>query len=167
MFGTTEGAFGRSGTSMTTYGMTTNNQHDVWLDGVKVDPTTTKFKSGLQVISVAVDGLHFNGLGFWKDLATGTGLNKMGGQNYGEVLIFTNAVSPRMRLEAEVYLARKWGLDSQYSAEAVAQLKTLRTADPVRIAAVLISRHMDTPSKQREVYYSSVRIAALLAVITV
>jgi hypothetical protein len=133
MFGTTEGAFGRSGTSMTTYGMTTNNQHDVWLDGVKVDPTTTKFKSGLQVISVALDGLRFNGLGFLKDLDTGT--NRMGGQNYGEVLIFTNAVSDWMRLEAEQYLARKWGLDAQYSSAAVAQLNELRKANPVRIMA--------------------------------
>ena len=134
MFGTSEGAFGRAGTSMTTYAMTTNDQHDVWLDGVKVNPTTTKFKSGMQVISVAMDGLHFNGLGLCKDMATGDA-NRMGGQNYGEVLIFTNAVSDRMRLEAEVYLARKWGLDAQYSSAAVAQLNELRKANPVRITA--------------------------------
>ena len=133
MFGTSEGAFGRSGTSMTTYGMTTNNQHDVWLDGVKVDPTTTKFKSGLQVISVALDGLNFNGLGFKSHISTSP--NEMGGQNYGEVLVFTNAVSERVRLEAEVYLARKWGLDAQYSSAAVAQLNELRKANPVRITA--------------------------------
>ncbi len=132
MFGTAEGAFGRAGVGMT-YGMTTNDQHDVWLDGVKVDPTTTKFKDGLQVISVALDGLHFNGLGFWQDI--GIDPNRMGGQNYGEVLIFTNAVSDQMRIEAELYLARKWGLDSQYSSTAVAQLRDLRAANPVCIAA--------------------------------
>jgi hypothetical protein len=59
----------------------------------------------------------------------------MGGQNYGEVLVFTNAVSERVRLEAEVYLARKWGLDAQYSSAAVAQLNELRKANPLRIAA--------------------------------
>ena len=135
MFGTTEGAFGRGeGSSYKiTNVITTNAAHDVWQDGVKVNPASTYFKNGFQVMSVDVDGLHFNGLGFLKDI--GVNPNRMGGQNYGEVLIFTNAVSTQMRLEAELYLARKWGLEAQYSPEAVAQLKALRAANPVRIAA--------------------------------
>ena len=130
MIGTEEGAFGRTSTSSTA-GMTTNTTHDVWQNGVKVDPTTTRFKSGFQVISVALDGLLFNGLGFLKNMN-----GDRGGQSYGEVLIFTNAVSTQLRLEAEYYLARKWGLESQYSSAAVAQLKELRNANPVRIATV-------------------------------
>ena len=133
MVGTSEGAFGRDGTTIG-YGITTNTEHDVWQNGVKVDPTTTKFKNGFQVLSVDMAGLHFNGLGFLQNI--GINPNQMGGQAYGEVLIFTNAVNTQMRLEAELYLARKWGLESQYSADAVAQLKELRKANPVHIAAV-------------------------------
>ena len=133
MVATEEGAFGRSGTGSAN-GMTTNTLHDIWKDGVKVDdPTTATFTKGWQVLSVAMDGLHFNGLGFLKEVTVSP--KTYGGQDYGEVLIFTNAVSERVRLEAEWYLAKKWGLDSVYSSSAVAQLKALRDADPIRVAA--------------------------------
>ena len=129
MVGTSEGAFGRAAAS-STVGITTNTAHNVWKNGEKVDPTTTKFSAGWQVLSVALDGLHFNGLGFTKDLN-----GERSGQNYGEVLVFTNAVSEQLRLEAEFYLAKKWGLESAYSADAVERLKVLRTAIPVRVSA--------------------------------
>ena len=128
--GTENGAFGRAGTTIND-GSTTNTMHDIWQNGVKLaDPTTAKFKSGFQIISVAIDGLKFNGLGFLKNLE-----GNRGGQNYGEVLIFTNAVSERVRLEAEWYLAKKWGLESQYDAGAKSRLEELRAANPVRIEA--------------------------------
>ena len=133
MLGTTEGAFGRGVDKHTIAApITTNTAHDVWQDGVKVNPSTTYFKNGFQVMSVALDGLHFNGLGLRRNVSISP--NEMGGQNYGEVLVFTNAVSDRVRLEAELYLARKWGLESQYSSAAVAQLNALRVANPVCIA---------------------------------
>ena len=132
MVATEEGAFGRTAANRSA-GITTNTAHDVWQDGVKVNPTTATFKNGFQVMSVALDGLHFNGLGFRKDISTSP--NQMSGQTYGEVLVFTNAVSEQVRLEAEYYLARKWGLEGQYSSAAVEQLKELRRTNPVRIAA--------------------------------
>lgn len=128
MLGTEEGALGRTGTKFTD-GITTNEQVDVWLDGVKVNPVNTPFKNGMQVISVDLKGLSFNGLGFSKDLT-----GERGGQNYGEILIFTNEVSDQVRLEAERYLARKWGLEEQYSLEALTRLSQLRAENPVRIS---------------------------------
>jgi hypothetical protein len=128
MLGTEEGALGRTGTKITD-GITTNEQVDVWLDGVEVNPVKTPFKNGMQVISVDLKGLSFNGLGFSKDLN-----GERGGQNYGEILIFTNEVSEQVRLEAERYLARKWGLEGQYSSEALSRLSQLRAENPVRIS---------------------------------
>ena len=116
--GTENGAFGRAGTDVSS-GITINTSHSVWVDGVQVDPTAANTLNGAwQVISINIDGEPFNGLG-WNSYLNDS---KYGGQNYGEVLIFTKAISERQRLEAETYLADKWGLSAQYSATARARL---------------------------------------------
>ena len=119
--GTENGAFGRAGTDVSS-GVTINTSHSVWVDGVQVDPTAANTLNGAwQVISINIDGEPFNGLG-WNSYLND---NKYGGQNYGEVLIFTKAISERQRIEAETYLADKWGLSAQYSAAARARLAVL------------------------------------------
>ncbi|MCQ2391893.1 MAG: hypothetical protein MJ240_10765, partial [Kiritimatiellae bacterium] len=127
---TTEGALGRSGTKATS-GITTNTLHDIWLDGVKVaDSAAQRLNGGWQVVSIALDGLHFSGLGMLKDTS-----GNRGGQQYGEVLVFTNAVSTRVRLQAEQYLAKKWGLIDQYAPAAQAELAELTRGIVCRVKA--------------------------------
>ena len=84
------------------------------LDGEIVDPTATGLNGGWQVLSFAtIKG----------DLVTGlpgtVGNAQYGGQNYAEVLVFTNMPTSCEIASAERYLAAKWGV-STYSASGVA-----------------------------------------------
>lgn len=107
VLGTASGAFGRTGNTLAA-GITTNMSADVWVNGVKVDPTTTKLSGGWDVITVDATGYEVNGIGWLKDY------NNAGGQNYAEVIVYTNACTAAMRVSAERYLAKKWGLLGQY-----------------------------------------------------
>lgn len=120
--GTTGGKFGRVGSSVND--ITTNTEHDVWVDGVKIaDPSAADtLKSGWQIITVDTDGLAVNGFGWCKDY------DDAGGQNYAEILIFMNEVSEQTRLLAETYLADRWNL-SAYSDAARARLRELLWAN--------------------------------------
>ena len=96
--------------------VTTNTSVSVWLDGRSVDPATTTFNSsGWQIVSLtSASELPFSGFG----IPGSYGLSdwqKSGGQCYGEILMFTNAISDVQRVAAESYLARKWGLSAQYA----------------------------------------------------
>lgn len=100
-----------------------NDDYPVWLNGESVKPSEAKFVNGWQVISIQMNGLGFRGLGFKNVLGVTT---DFGGQDYAEVLVFTNAVSERVRCEVETYLAKKWGI-SGYSATAMAQVEAAKT----------------------------------------
>ena len=106
VIGTTDGSFARAGTTVAA-GITTNTAHAIWVDGVKLsDPTAGNvLNKGWQIISIDARGLPFKGIGMAK------GDSPSGGQNYGEILIFTKPVSEADRIEAERYLAQKWGID--------------------------------------------------------
>ncbi|MBR4651950.1 MAG: hypothetical protein IKO72_01185 [Kiritimatiellae bacterium] len=111
LIGTANGVLARAGNTVA-YGITTNTSHAVWVDGVQVDPTAPNtLNGGWQVISISLDGDSCTILGAVKEVAA-----PYGGQNYGELMIFSNPVTERQRLEAEIYLAEKWGLSSQYAA---------------------------------------------------
>lgn len=89
----------------------------VWLDGRSVNPATTRFNaSGWQVVTVTCDSgmLPFTALGMPGSYSD-SDWQKSGGQCYGEILMFTNAISDVQRVAAESYLARKWGLSAQYA----------------------------------------------------
>ena len=122
VIGTTGGKFGRTGSPVND--ITTNTEHDVWVDGVKIaDPSAADtLKSGWQIITVDTDGLNVNGFGWCKDY------DDAGGQNYAEILIFMNEVSEQTRLLAETYLADRWNL-SAYSDAARARLQELLWAN--------------------------------------
>lgn len=100
-----------------------NDDYPVWLNGESVKPSEAKFVNGWQVISIQMNGLGFRGLGFKNVLGVTT---DFGGQDYAEVLVFTNAVSERVRCEVETYLAKKWGI-AGYSATAMAQVEAAKT----------------------------------------
>ena len=105
LVGTSDKAFAR--TAGLANGLTTSSSAKIWLDGVKVaDPTTQKLNGGWQVVSVDTTGHNVNGFGWAKNYSDA------GGQNYGEILVFTNALSDVERTLVESYLAKKWGIST-------------------------------------------------------
>jgi len=82
----------------------------VWTNGIAVTATNTGYNGGYQILSVNTKGLLVNALGWRIDNTTA------GGQNYGEVLLYTNALTTFQRMTAEAYLAAKWGLPHAYVA---------------------------------------------------
>ena len=128
LVGTNQKAFIRAGNTLND-GLTTKSDASIWLDGVKVvDPTTQKFNGGWQVVSIDTTGYNVNGFGWAKDY------NDAGGQNYGEILVFTNALSDAERTTVESYLAAKWGISTYQGtvvpsvARAVGRTGTLEVA---------------------------------------
>ena len=89
----------------------------VWLDGEAIDPTTTGFDGGWQIVSVKFDTeTAIAGLGFY------TAQSKDGGgQNYAEILFFDKELDDVQRRQAETYLALKWGLKDKYKGEFAAR----------------------------------------------
>ncbi len=85
-----------------------NGAYPVWTNGVAVTATNTGFTGGYQILSVNTKGQLVNALGWRVDNTTA------GGQNYGEVLLYTNALTRLERMTAEAYLAQKWGLPYPY-----------------------------------------------------
>lgn len=99
--------FPRAGTSSTTTVDTpifTNNL-DTWLDGVPVDPTVTGYNGGWQIVSFNDPDRKFV-----RSLGMNSRYAYAGGQNYAEILIFSNVLPARNRQAIEEYLALKWGL---------------------------------------------------------
>ncbi len=110
LLGTDNGSLGRTGATIAD-GITTNTSHAVWVDGVQVDPTQGNvLNGGWQIISMKLDGEPVDAVGWNNWIKDNSG----GGQNYGELILFTKPVTERQRIEAEMYLAEKWGLSSQY-----------------------------------------------------
>jgi len=83
--------------------------YPVWTNGLAVTATNTGFTGGYQVLTVNTQGQLVNALGWRTDPGTA------GGQNYGEVLLYTNALTTVQRLTAEAYLAKKWNLPFAYT----------------------------------------------------
>ena len=105
LVGTSDGAFAR--TAGLANGLTTSSSAKIWLDGVKVtSPNTQTLNGGWQIVSVDTTSHNVNGFGWAKNY------NDAGGQNYGEILVFTNALSDVERTLVESYLAKKWGIST-------------------------------------------------------
>ena len=84
-------------------------QRQTWLDGVSIDPTTTGFSGGYQVLSFSPgEGGSVNALGM--NTAVDDSTLPCGGQNYAEVLLYTNVLTKVERISVERKLARKWGI---------------------------------------------------------
>lgn len=89
----------------------TNTAYKAWIDGSQVNPTDTGLlNGGWQVITLDVNGANVYGLGFDRNAA-----GDNGGQNYAEVLFFSEALTEMQRQAVEIYLAEKWGLASNYN----------------------------------------------------
>ena len=81
------------------------------VDGVDVAPKTAKPSGGWQIVSMDMTATNIvvNGLG------THQSVNTYGGQNYAEIIFFSEAPTDAERRACEAYLAEKWGLKSTYS----------------------------------------------------
>ena len=81
-----------------------------WVDGKRVNPTTTGFNGKYQIVAFelgddAQGGVPVQSLG-----AYGDDTRDPAGQIYGEVLVFTNALTDAQRRRVETYLSAKWGI---------------------------------------------------------
>ena len=104
LLGTTTKAFNRGGKGIDKP-VALSDDHDIWLDGVKITPSTTKYDSDRWfVVSVDITDLKLTVLGRDGDNSDG------GSWAYGEIMIFTHEVSDTVRVMAEKYLAEKWAV---------------------------------------------------------
>ena len=90
-----------------------------WVDGEQVDPYTTGLSGGWQIIAFTNSSSAFRSLG--EGAAENGGRDSAasysGGQNYAELISFTNAITAAERQALEGYLAMKWGLTSALAAK--------------------------------------------------
>ena len=100
------GKFSRSGRTLSDTVCTNAPANTtIWLDGEQIDPTTSYFNGGWQIVTVAGDAANTVGI-----IGQDRIYNDAGGQNYGEILFFTNTVSDLQLRQVERYLANKWGI---------------------------------------------------------
>ena len=120
--GTSGGAFGRGDVTnayTSAFPITTNGEHAVWLNGERITPNETKYSGGWDILSVDTEGLTISSLGSLEGNSNskvgGTTIATFGGQNYAEVLFFTNKLTDVERKSVERYLAKKWDLMAKYA----------------------------------------------------
>ena len=90
------------------------------LDGIDIEPTKTGLNGGWQVFSFAPRKNVKVGEEYLDELVTGLGWNpwgRYGGQNYAEILIFTEMPTDQEIKSAEHYLAEKWGVATYRTTE--------------------------------------------------
>ena len=75
-----------------------------WVNGSSVDPTETGLSGGWDIISFT------NAASYFRSLGQSSNWKYSGGQNYAELITFTNAITAAERQAVEEYLACKWGL---------------------------------------------------------
>ena len=92
------------------------------LNGNEVNPETTGLNGGWQIVSFAPNsGEKVSGLGFGP--SAGTYGSYYGGQNYAEVLLFTNMPTAYEIASVERYLAKKWGISTYSTADGVSETR--------------------------------------------
>ena len=113
--GTLNGAFCRMGTTLS-HGITTNTAHRIFMNGELVaDPPSQKLSGGWDVITVEMDGEKLSAFGWGGSDGGNNDYLHCGGQNYGEIIVFSAVPSDGQRVAAELYLAKKWGLADKYT----------------------------------------------------
>ena len=84
------------------------------------DPRTRSLSGGWEIISFDTSGAVIHGIGF--NGGAGTKENCRG-QNYGEMLLFSEVPTEAERIAAEKYLAEKWGLVKDYKDVSLPELR--------------------------------------------
>ena len=88
-----------------------NGDIATWVNGEQVNPSSRNLSGGWEIISFDTSGASVHGLGFSGGFDTPANTR---GQNYGEVLLFSQTPTEAERVAAEKYLAQKWGLLADY-----------------------------------------------------
>lgn len=87
-----------------------------WVNGKPVDPTVTGYNGEYQIISYEIDDGEGNGIAV-QSLGGDTDSITSSGQIFGEVLVFTNALTEAQRQRVEEYLSKKWGIALEVTGE--------------------------------------------------
>ena len=102
MLGANSNPFARAGTSLAS--PIAKSDFVLYVDGLAVSPTNTFFNGGWQLLSFDVGNRDVAALN-WS-----SSYGNSGGQNYGEVILFSQKPTDAERQACEAYLATKWGL---------------------------------------------------------
>ena len=104
------GSFKRAGQALSN--PISSNDFTLWADGEQVPPQTSYFNGGWQLLSFDVARSNVTAI------AWNTSWQDAGGQNYGEIILFSSKPTDEERMDCEKYLAAKWGLaSSAYAGE--------------------------------------------------
>ena len=85
------------------------NLYETWVNGTSVVCTNTPMSGSWDVISFHTDQAGVGGRAF-RNIGAPANVNEAGGQDYAEILIYTNKLTNAERMSLENYLAAKWGL---------------------------------------------------------
>ena len=83
--------------------------YKTWVNGTSVVCTNTPMSGSWDVISFHTDRAGEAGRAF-RNIGAPANVNESGGQDYAEILVFTNKLTNAERMSLENYLAGKWGL---------------------------------------------------------
>ncbi len=86
-----------------------NRNPAMFVDGEAKEGRTTRPNGGWQILSMALNGVEVNAVG------RNNNFNNSGGQNYAEILLFSEVPTEDERKACENYLAKKWGLEASYA----------------------------------------------------
>ena len=96
---------------------TNTNLYETWVNGTSVVCTNTPMSGSWDVISFHTDKARTEGRAF-RNIGAPADVNQSGGQDYAEILVFTNKLTEAERMGLEYYLSCKWGLESKQAAVA-------------------------------------------------
>jgi len=102
ILGTQTGLFKRGGQTLSD--PISSNEFPLYVDGEQASPTTSHFNGDWQLLSFDVAKSNVNAI------AWNTEYGNSGGQNYGEIILFSAKPTEDERRACEAYLANKWGL---------------------------------------------------------
>ena len=102
ILGTQTGLFKRGGQTLSN--PISSNEFPLYVDGEQASPTTSHFNGDWQLLSFDVAKSNVNAI------AWNTEYGNSGGQNYGEIILFSSKPTDDERRACEAYLANKWGL---------------------------------------------------------
>ena len=87
----------------------TTNLYETWVNGTSVVCTNTPMSGSWDVISFHTDQAGVGGRPF-RNIGCPAETANAGGQDYAEILVYTNKLTDAERMSLEYYLATKWGL---------------------------------------------------------
>ena len=93
------------------------NLYETWVNGTSVVCTNTPMSGSWDVISFHSDLAGGDGRAF-RNIGSPADVTQAGGQDYAEILVFTNKLTNAERMSLENYLANKWGLTGKQAAVA-------------------------------------------------